>query len=174
MVSSKKNEMINMLKKIKLSIFVLLAVGILLPNVIAQNDNICIVYFTGVGCPHCANADPIILGELFNEYDNLIVVEYEIYQQRENAPLLQQYDSIYNSGLGIPLIIINEQTQIIGDNPIIKNIKPILDELDSNSCLLLEDYVDFQDLDITSLPGQPKIWIKDRILIKNSDKDADN
>jgi len=163
-----------MSKKIKLTILILLAVGIMFPNVTAQENTICLVYFTGVGCPHCAKADPIVLDELFDEYDNLVVIEYEIYQQRENAPLLQQYNSRYNSGLGIPLVIIDEKIQIIGGTPIIKNIRFTSDKLNSNSCLLLDGSVDFNDLDITTLPSQPKIWVNDRILIKNSDEDSDN
>ena len=73
----------------------------------AQGNYICAVYFTGVGCPHCAKTDPVVLEDLLREYPNFIVIEYEIYQQGQNAPLLYEYDSKYQSGLGIPLIIFN-------------------------------------------------------------------
>jgi len=79
--------------------------------------------FTGVGCTHCAKADPIVLTQLPHEYPNLVVVEYEIYQNKENAPLLYQYDEKYNSGLGIPLLIFGKDDALIGDNPILKNVK---------------------------------------------------
>jgi len=44
----------------------------------SSSENICAVYFTRVGCPHCAKTDPIILKDLLKEYPNLIVLEYEI------------------------------------------------------------------------------------------------
>jgi len=61
-----------------------------------SSKNICAVYFTGIGCSHCANTDPIIFKDLLREYPNLIIIEYEIYQQRENAPLLEKYNQNYS------------------------------------------------------------------------------
>lgn len=147
------------MKKWILSIFVLGLLFFSLPSVLAQENYICLVYFTGIGCPHCANTDPFILEELPQEYSNLVVIEYEIYQQTENAPLLYQYNEEYNSGLGIPLIILNQEEQIKGDRPILENIEEKIKSLDNNKCPLIDGTtVDFDQLDISSLPGQPKIW----------------
>lgn len=137
-----------------LGIFVILIPGFSF----AQEDTVCAVYFTGVGCPHCANTDPVILEDLPKEYSNLVVIEYEIYQQRENAPLLYTYNENYNSGLGIPLIIFNKDEHIIGDRSILNNIREAI-EKGPNPCPLIDgSSVDFQNLDLASLPGNPKIW----------------
>ena len=130
----------------------------------------CAVYFTGIGCPHCAKTDPIVLGELVKENPDLIIAEYEIYQQRLNASLLYEYDSKYKSGLGIPLIIFNRDFSLRGDKPILDNIKEMLGKVKGNNFPLIDGSSSpFKDLDITKLPGQPKFWSKDRILIKIGD-----
>jgi len=90
------------------------------PTALAEDEQstVCAVYFTGVGCSHCAKTDPIVLVDLLKKYPDLIIIEYEIYQQQVNAPLLYQYDSEYSSGLGVPLIIFNKDEYFIGDAPI--------------------------------------------------------
>ncbi|GAH99775.1 unnamed protein product, partial [marine sediment metagenome] len=106
-------------------------------SLLADEEYICAVYFTGVGCPHCANADSVILEDLPREYPNFVVIEYEIYQQRENAPLLYEYNENYNSGLGIPLIIFNKKDYMVGDRSILSKTKPII-EKGSNKCPLID------------------------------------
>ena len=137
----------------------------------ASADNvICAVYFTGIGCPHCARADPVVLSELVNEYNDLVIIEYEIYQEQGNAQLLCGYDSNYDSGLGFPLIIFSRDKHIIGDIPILQNAEKTINNLSWNPCPLLNgSSVPFSQLDIASLPGKPKIWAKDRILIKTGE-----
>ena len=141
-----------------------------LPSVLARDINqekICIVYFTGVGCPHCAKTDPVILIDLL-KHNNIVVIEYEIYQEQENAPLLLEYNNNYGSGLGIPLIIMNKEKYIIGDYPILSNIDTVT-KLSKNPCPLINgSSIDFDNLNISALPGKPKIWINGRILIKKS------
>ncbi|MBD3310303.1 hypothetical protein GF351_03735 [Candidatus Woesearchaeota archaeon] len=129
--------------------------------------DVCAVYFTGVGCPHCARSDPVILQDYLKEYPQLVVIEYEIYQQQENAPLLPQYDSLYSTGFGIPLIIF-ENDHIVGDTSIIKGAQELI-EKDHSRCALLGKQVDFGSLDISSLPGKPKLWTDDRILIRTDE-----
>jgi len=137
-------------------------------------DEICAVYFTGVGCPHCAVSDPIVLGELTVDYENLIVIEYEIYQQQVNGQFMFNYNSMYGSGLGVPLLIFGENDFKVGDHPILDNIKVSLtSKSGGNPCPLVDgSKTDFKDLDISSLPGLPKIWTNGRILMKISEGDV--
>ena len=134
-----------------------------------QTDNdFCAVYFTGVGCAHCAKADPVVLTQLPLEYSNLVVVEYEIYQNRENASVLYQYNEKYSSGLGVPLLIFGEKDALIGDNPILKNIRKIIEEKQTNPLPCLNGLMScFCDININDLPGFPKIWQQGKILIKS-------
>ena len=130
------------------------------PAPAAAGQSTCVVYFTGIGCPHCAQVDPIILEQLPKEYPNLVVIEYEIYQETENAPLLYEYNEVYGSGLGIPLAIFGQDNFLAGDAPILKNIKGLI-EKGNNPCPLIDgSSVDFEDLDVSNLPGKPIIWPK--------------
>ena len=95
------------------------------------------------------------------KYENFIVIEYEIYQLRDNGPIFYQYNQKYNTNLGVPLLIFNDQKQIVGDSPIINNIREQLGSMDSNPCLLLDSQKYFFELDLNDLPGKPKIWSKD-------------
>jgi len=157
------------MKKLIFIVFTLLFIGSLLPIALAEDEQgaICAIYFTGVGCPHCAKTDPIILIDLLREHHDLVIIEYEIYQQQANASLFLEYSSEYDFGLGIPLIMFNKNNYFVGDRSIIENTKRIINEFDNNSCSLIDgSSVDFNNLDMTSLDSQPKIWKNERILLK--------
>ena len=164
LVRYKKKRM----KKTFQTIILLIVLGLFLPKIIFAEEGglksantICMVYFTGIGCPHCAKADPFVLEELPKEYPNLRIIEYEIYQETVNAPLLYEYDGIYESGLGIPLVIFDQENFIVGDTPILKNLRSMLDR-GNKSCPLIDgSLVEFDKLDLSTLPGKPKIWTQD-------------
>ena len=135
----------------------------------ASEDSFCAVYLTGVGCPHCAKSDPIILGDLLKEYPKLTIIEYEIYQQISNAPLIYLYNESYNSGLGIPLMIFNKDDYLVGDRDINNKVRDRI-EVGENSCPLSFGLVDFDDIDFNSIVGLPKIWHGNRVLIRTGVK----
>lgn len=150
-----------MVKKFSIILVLLSAVCCLLfaGTVFAQTNETCIVYFTGVGCPHCAKVDPFVLEELPKKYPDLIIIEYEIYQERENAPLLYEYDKVYGSGLGIPLVIFNKNKSLVGDTPILKNVERVLAEEKGNLCPFIDGTsVPYEEFNLSSLPGKPKIY----------------
>ena len=99
-------------KKIVFAILVFVfLVSILNANAMDSLDNAgCAVYFTGIGCPHCANADPILFKETVPDF-NVLVIEYEIYQKQANAPLLNQYYEKYGIALGVPQLLSNSETE---------------------------------------------------------------
>ncbi len=135
------------------------------------------VYFTGVGCPHCAAVDTVVLDDWLEKYPCLIVVEYEIYQERQNAILLDYYDQNYHSGLGVPLVIFNQSASLIGDSPIIDSFDKMLQDNRGNPLPLYDgSQAAFDDLDVNLLPMYPKIWRDNKIAIKiNADsKDPEN
>lgn len=130
---------------------------------VAQEETVCAVYFTGIGCPHCAKADPFVLPKMPSLY-NMIIIEYEIYQTAQNAALIYDYDEKYNTGLGIPLVIFGNESSIRGDTTILEKIEQKIEESNGNPCLLLSGPTKFEELDFASLDGQPKIWGDKRIL----------
>jgi len=159
-------------KKIFIIIFFLITL-FLIPQFsraqeIQEDHDFCVVYFTGVGCAHCAKADPIVLMQLPSEYPNLVILEYEIYQNKGNASLLYQYDEEYNSGLGIPVLILGEDNRLAGDNPILKNIRKVIEEKKTNHLACSDGSMScFCEININDLSGFPKIWQQGKILIKD-------
>ena len=162
--------MFNFKRFFNLSLFLLI---LLIPlfNISAQEEtiekNFCTVYFTGVGCPHCANSDPMVLENILNNNENVITIEYEVYQSRINANLMPGYKDAYKTGYGIPLLVFNKDLNLSGDKNIVDQYQNKVKELEVNYCPLINnDSVSFNELDIASLSYLPKLWTKDRILIK--------
>lgn len=145
-------------------------------NIKSNNNGITyLVYFTGIGCPHCANVDNLLLNEkIFNK--NIIVIEYEIYKQPRNAPLIMNYHSTYSSGLGIPIIIADNQNNkyLFGDKEIIKDIDAYIAQNNGNLLLMPNGKLDFSNSDISKIPGLPKIWYRDRVAIKTNINSMEN
>ena len=140
----------------------------------------CLVYFTGVGCPHCAKTDPVIFEKLLPEEKNLVVLEYEIYQSQNNAPLLDSYCQNYKLPYclpqklpccGIPLAIFSQGNILTGDKPILTNIRQKIKNTSYNNCSLANGTsISLEDLNLTSLAGYPKVWYQNRILIKQGNR----
>ncbi len=147
----------------------MLFIVLLLPNANALTEkDVCAVYFTYVGCPHCAITDPVALVELTEKYPNLVVIEYEFVLEPENSYVLYAYNEEYESGVGVPLIIFDKERNAAGDTPILQSIEKMI-EKGPNPCPLLGGSVSFEDLGLTGLPGKAKLWTKDRILIKSGE-----
>lgn len=133
----------------------------------SNTDRTYFVYFTGVGCPHCANVDPVLLKKKVRE-KNIMVIEYEIYQQRQNGPLLMGYNDEYNTGLGVPLLIAGDckEKAVVGDKSILKDLDQTIKENQGNCIVLPDNKISFEELNISNIPGLPKIWYKNRLAVK--------
>jgi hypothetical protein len=132
------------------------------------SKNTCAVYVTGIGCPHCAEVDPLLFEEYTAKYPELTIIEYEIYQDRVNAGITVDYDAAYETGFGVPMLIIDDGEVIVGDKPILNGF----DEAIANSegsCPLLTGPQKFSNVNFATLPRSPKIWTKNRILIPAED-----
>ncbi len=170
MVQVKFHKSANNIKLIFGIILFLLILNICSSIVSAEEnqDKICAVYITGIGCPNCAITDPALLSEYTSKYPNLIVVEYEIYDLRaSNQDIANKYFESYipNIRAGIPLIIFNKNQIGLGRFQVLDS-KEIIKTLDSNDCPLPDgSSVNFNNLDLTSLQGNVKIWTKNRVLI---------
>jgi len=163
----------------KLILFIALALLFagFLPTISAQEinqDKICAVYITGIGCPNCAVTDPVLLSEYTSKYPNLIIIEYEIYDLRaSNQATANKYFESYipNTRAGIPLIIFNKNQLGLGRFQVLDS-KEIIKTLDSNNCPLPDgSSVNFNNLSLTSLQGKIKIWTKNRVLISGNKGD---
>jgi hypothetical protein len=160
------NWLLNIMKGSAVLLATFLLVVICVPNAVAQAEkDVCAVYFTYVGCPHCATSDPFVLVELTEKYHNLVVIEYEFVLQPENSYVLYDYNEEYDCGTGVPLVIFNKEENVAGDVPILQNMEGVI-EKGPNECPLADGSASFEDLDLTGMPGKSKLWTKDRILMK--------
>ncbi len=129
-----------------------------------------IVYFTGIGCPHCANSDPFLLKERVRRGD-VMIFEYEIYRDRENGPLLMKYHKEYGAELMVPQIIAGKYKKdiAVGDRKIIKEMNSIIFRNKGNSVTLVKEEVSFGEVDLNAVYGKPKIWFKDRVALRKGE-----
>ncbi len=89
----------------------------------AQDEKTCVYFFYGNGCPHCARVEPLI-NQLTQRAD-VEVKQFEIYYDRDNVNLLQQYFNDYNvpeNQRGIPVVFIGN-TYLSGDTPILDELE---------------------------------------------------
>ncbi|MBU1204145.1 MAG: GAP family protein [Nanoarchaeota archaeon] len=92
----------------------------------------CIYYFYGNGCQYCEKVKPV-LNDLQSRYPNLELHKFEIYHDKENSKLLNNFlDSYdYQGQRGIPALFIADK-YFLGDKPIIENLeKELLDNPDA-------------------------------------------
>ena len=137
---------------------------------VVRTGSISAVYITGIGCPNCAKTDPVALKETLNKIPELYVVEYEIYKQKEfNRELALKYFASYfpDESHAVPALIVNSEYRDMGK----WNVFALAEDME----LLKEapfphldgkTYTKFEELDVTKLPGKPKIWHLNRALVK--------
>jgi len=122
-------------------------------------------YFTGIGCPHCANVSPTLHDEV-NSTDNLLMIEYEIYKEASNAKILSQYSDRYGFSLAIPLTVYEPNIYDLGDSPILKNYKERLLNIANNTIQLEDKSASWEELSLNDFLGKPKIFGKDRAIVR--------
>jgi cytochrome c biogenesis protein CcdA/glutaredoxin len=100
----------------------------------------CIYFFYGDGCPHCARVEPFI-EQLELKYPNLEIHRFEIYNNRSNALILNNYFDAYNipeRERGVPAVFI-ANSYLIGDKPILNKLEEKIKNLSEGSeCPILE------------------------------------
>lgn len=75
------------------------------------SDPLNIYFFYGTGCPHCSQEKAFFESDLKNRYPELVINEYEIYSNRQNALLLRKIaEKLQVDVAGVPFLIIGEET----------------------------------------------------------------
>ncbi len=88
----------------------LFALAFLAQPVFAQNIPVNAYFFYGDGCPHCAEEKHYLFNVLKSEYPDLQIYEYEIYNSRDNAVLLQKIAERLGVGVdGVPFLVIGDK-----------------------------------------------------------------
>ncbi len=127
------------MKTLKLFI-VLFAILLLNIKPVHAEQTTCTYFFYGDGCPHCARVE-LLISQLESKYPNLEVHRFEIYNNRSNALILNDYFDAYNiidKERGIPVVFISNK-YLIGDKPILENLEnEIINNLEAD-CPRLEE-----------------------------------
>jgi cytochrome c biogenesis protein CcdA len=156
----------NILKKIVFVLFLLPLIFLVEGTYAQEKENLKFsTYFTGIGCPHCSMASPYIKKVVETDSD-FVVVEYELYKESRNAPLISEYNGTYNIGMGIPAILFSKDKVLVGDTPIENNLKLFISQQEANTIQLSDETVKLEQLSINDLKGYPKIYRRDRVAIR--------
>jgi cytochrome c biogenesis protein CcdA len=109
-----------------------------LPGLAHAQEPACIYFFYGDGCPHCASVEPFISG-LESTYPGLEVHRFEIYSNRSNLLLLNQYFDAYEvpEPRGVPAVFISGK-YLIGDTPILENLENEIASSPGSGCPVLD------------------------------------
>ncbi|MBN1157335.1 hypothetical protein JXA85_06950 [Candidatus Woesearchaeota archaeon] len=97
--------------------------------------NACIYFFYGEGCPHCGKVEPFIR-QIQTEYPNASVHVFEVYNNRSNMVLLNDYFDAYGvpqAEAGVPAVFISD-SYLIGDTPILENLEESIQAESSSEC----------------------------------------
>ncbi|MEM5793963.1 MAG: thioredoxin family protein [Candidatus Aenigmatarchaeota archaeon] len=79
---------------------------------IISPGKICVYFFWGQGCPHCAEEKPF-LEELKKKYPNLEIYDFEVYYHPENVELWEQVCEKCNTQpSGVPMTFIGDKVFI--------------------------------------------------------------
>ncbi len=105
-----------------------------------------------------------------DECKDILIIEYEIYKQPQNASVILEFNNNYKSGLGIPQVIFNKENILVGDKQINSNIDVRCNNAYKNEvCLPNGNCVSWEDFNLNDLPLYPRIWGNNRIAIKTED-----
>ncbi|HOW29602.1 MAG TPA: cytochrome c biogenesis CcdA family protein [archaeon] len=127
-----------------------------------------LVYFTGIGCPHCAKVDPILLKKMPFENNNLAIIEYEVKLNQENAKLMVEYNNEFESGLGYPLIILSQYDSFVSGD-IVPKVERSLEQGKTNdvpfpATVYEKGTTAFENIEFSKLKGKPVIWYNGKVI----------
>jgi len=160
----------KLFKYITTFLIILFLIPIFSKEIYAKDTLHVATYITGIGCPHCSNVAPGLLKERVNECNDMIIVEYEIYEQPVNSSVIFEFNNNYNSGLGIPLILFNKESVLVGDRQINSEMDIKCEESNKGTiCLPNGECVKWEDFDLNELPLFPRIWSNNRIAIRTKE-----
>ena len=107
-------------------------------TVIQSNSTICIYFFYGSGCPHCANIEPFIT-EMEGKYP-VQVKAFEIYYNESNKAMFDDFSQRYGIGsAGIPAVFIGDRA-LVGENSIRDNLEADIQYFLDHPPICPEDY----------------------------------
>jgi thiol-disulfide isomerase/thioredoxin len=125
------------MSKLKSILIFFILLAFLLPSfVFAQETPVNVYFFWGEGCPHCAK-EKEYLQKIENNYPQVIINNFEVYNNRQNAKLLQKIGQETDINVnGVPLIIIGDKALVgfLNEETTGQQIRKLIDECLANKC----------------------------------------
>ena len=125
----KRENQIKFFMKLFNVLMLVLFFSFLVNVVNAQEEPVCIVYFYGLGCSHCAEVSPF-LHDLEDKYgDKIDIHKLEIYHNLENYQKYNGFCGVNDLALekrGVPLVVISDKF-FMGVSPIKNNLENEID-----------------------------------------------
>jgi cytochrome c biogenesis protein CcdA len=118
-------------------LLVLLVFASLFATVSAEDT--CAYFFYGEGCQACAVVNPYITE--INQQEGVAIKDFEIYQNRDNLLLLNEFYDAYDvptNSRGIPTVLINGK-YLVGVKPITENLESEIAENLGSPCPSLDN-----------------------------------
>jgi cytochrome c biogenesis protein CcdA len=143
----------------------LIALAISIPPALAANDTYTAVYFSSVGCTHCARVDPVLLGCWTQEYPGLVVIEYLLSSDSGNGPVIMAFDQRFHTGTSVPFLFFAGGHTLVGEGAILTGGPAMLASLERDPASLVGERFDLETIDLDELQGKPTIWHQDRVLL---------
>ncbi len=118
--------------------------GSLFPNATAQEnvseEGLCIYFFYGQNCPHCANIEPLI-EELAGKYPEVNVKYFEVYFNQSNQLFFADFNRRYGiERAGVPAVFIGNKA-LIGEKAIKNDLENSIQYFIENPPICPEKYV---------------------------------
>ncbi len=104
------------------SLFFIFLLSTLIPFVNAEEP--CLYFFYGMGCAHCATVE-LFIDQLELKYPGIDIKYFEVYNDRENLLLLNDFFDAYEiprDQRGIPAVFVSNK-YFVGDQPILENLE---------------------------------------------------
>ena len=97
------------MKEIKVAVLALVFITLLSTSALAQK--VCVYFFYGATCPHCAEEKPF-LEELKNKYP-IELHQFEVYYNQTNVEIWNRVSSLYGAQpVGVPMTFIGDKAFI--------------------------------------------------------------
>jgi sulfite exporter TauE/SafE len=110
--------------------------------------------------------NPLLLGTWLKTHPSLVVVEYELATRPGNYAVFEEMDRKYHLGLGVPVLFIGPSHIYAVDTAILSGAPPLLEALERDPTARPAGSQSLSTLDLASLDGMPRVWHRDRILIR--------
>lgn len=92
-----------------------------------QTKEVCVRFFYGLGCPHCAKVEPFVK-ELAERYPNVKLKTYEVYYNKTNYELFNKLNEKFGvpfDDRGVPTVVVGNDI-LIGVSEIEANLEGVI------------------------------------------------